>query len=41
LFDDSADGSHWGVCGVIEEVKRMSNYRMVVKNPNYLFQKVR
>jgi len=40
LFDDSADGSHWEVCRVIEEVKRMENYKMVVKNPNYLFQKV-
>jgi Methyltransferase domain len=41
LFDDSADGSHWEVCRVVEEVKRMPNYRLVVKNPNYLFQKVR
>jgi hypothetical protein len=40
LFDDSADGSHWEVCRVIEEVKQRSDYRLVVKNPNYLFQKV-
>jgi hypothetical protein len=40
LFDDSADGSHWEVCRVVEEVKRMSNYRFVLKNPNYLFQKI-
>ena len=41
LFDDSADGSAWEVCRVIEEVKRMSDcYRLVVKNPNYLFQKI-
>ncbi|MGA2584459.1 MAG: class I SAM-dependent methyltransferase [Tepidisphaeraceae bacterium] len=39
LFDDSADNSHWGVCGVIEEVKRMESYELVVKNPNYLFRK--
>ena len=40
LFDDSADGSHWEVCRVIEEVKRLSNYRVVIKNPNYLVQKI-
>jgi predicted O-methyltransferase YrrM len=40
LFDDSADGSPWEVCRVIDEVKRMPNYRFVVKNPNYLFQKI-
>lgn len=40
LFDDSADGSQWEVCRVIEEVKRLPNYRMIVKNPNYLFQKI-
>lgn len=39
LFDDSADGSHWEVCRVIEEVKKMPNYRLVIKNPNYLFIK--
>jgi hypothetical protein len=39
LFDDSADGSQWGVCRVVEEVKLLANYRLVVKNPNYLFQK--
>jgi hypothetical protein len=40
LFDDSADGSKWEVCRVIEEVKKMENYRLVIKNPNYLFQKI-
>jgi len=40
LFDDSADGSPWEVCRVIEEIKRRSDYRLIVKNPNYLFQKV-
>ena len=40
LFDDSADGSHWEVCRVIEEVKQRSDYRVVVKNPNYMFQKI-
>jgi hypothetical protein len=40
LFDDSADGSIWEVSRVIEEVKKLPNYRFVVKNPNYMFQKV-
>lgn len=40
LFDDSADGSHWEVCRVIEEIKRLPNYRVVIKNPNYLVQKI-
>jgi hypothetical protein len=39
LFDDSADGSKWEVSRVIEEVKQRSDYRFVVKNPNYMFQK--
>jgi hypothetical protein len=40
LFDDSADGSKWEVSRVIEEVKQRDDYRFVVKNPNYMFQKV-
>jgi len=40
LFDDSADGSMWEVTRVIDEVKRMPNYRVVIKNPNYLVQKI-
>lgn len=40
LFDDSADGVHREVARVVSEVKRMPNYRVAVKNPNYLFQKV-
>jgi hypothetical protein len=40
LFDDSADGSAWEVCRVVEEVKRLNHYRLVTKNPNYLFQKI-
>lgn len=40
LFDDSADGSHWEVCRVIQEVKQMPNYKLVIQNPNYLFMKI-
>ena len=41
LFDDSADGSGWGVCTVIDEVKSSGRYEVVANNPNYLFRKLR
>ena len=41
LFDDSADGSNWGVCRVVREVRASGKYDLVIKNPNYLFQKKR
>jgi hypothetical protein len=40
LFDDSADGSKWEVTRVIDELKRLGTYRVVVQNPNYLVQKI-
>lgn len=41
LFDDSADGSGWEVCRVIEEIKTSRpDYRVVDQFPNYLFQKL-
>lgn len=40
LFDDSADFSDFEVKKVIKEVKRTRRYRVVMKNPNYLFQKI-
>jgi Methyltransferase domain len=40
LFDDSADGSGWDVCRVIDEVKSTGRYEVVVANPNYLFRKL-
>lgn len=40
LFDDSADGWGWeGVRRVVAEVRRQGGYELVIKNPNYLFQK--
>jgi hypothetical protein len=39
LFDDSADGSGWDVCKVVQEVLALGAYELVAKNPNYLFQK--
>ena len=41
LFDDSADFSDWEVKRVIKEVKKSKNYSVVMKNPNYLFQKIK
>jgi len=40
LFDDSADGSRWEVCRVIEEIVDSRRYRVVAKAPNYLVQKL-
>jgi len=40
LFDDSADGTKFEVGRVIEEVKRLPNYRVIINNPNYLVQKL-
>ena len=39
LFDDSADGSGWDVCSVVDEVRRSGDYELVARNPNYLFRK--
>lgn len=39
FFDDSADGSAWEVCRVVKEVQDSGAYRLISKNPNYLFQK--
>lgn len=41
LFDNSADGSVWEVNDVARKVKRMKDYKLVARNPNYFFQKVR
>jgi hypothetical protein len=40
LFDDSADGTKFEVGRLVQEVKGRGDYRVVVKNPNYLVQKV-
>jgi predicted O-methyltransferase YrrM len=39
LFDDSADGSKWEVCRVVQEVMQTGRYDLVAKNPNYFFKK--
>lgn len=40
LFDDSADNSGWGVCKVIDEIKKENKYEVVINNPNYLLKKI-
>jgi hypothetical protein len=39
LFDDSADGSGWEVCGVVSEVLKSGRYEKIANNPNYLVRK--
>jgi hypothetical protein len=39
LFDDSADGTHWDVARVRDEVIASGRYEVAAKNPNYLFRK--
>jgi hypothetical protein len=39
LFDDSFDGSGWGVAALMPEVLAHPRYELVARNPNYLFRK--
>jgi hypothetical protein len=39
LFDDSADGSQWGVNRLTREVALGNEYELILKNPNYFFRK--
>jgi len=40
LFDDSGDGSAWGVCDVVREVIQTRRYELISNNPNYFFRKM-
>lgn len=40
LFDDSADTDPFGLTRLMNEVSRRPDYKLVMKNPNYLFQKI-
>ncbi len=40
LFDDSMDDSPFGSTIFMKEMKAHKNYRLIDKNPNYLFQKL-
>jgi len=42
LFDDSADYyDQFGVNRLMKEIMKLANYKLVIKNPNYLFKKVK
>ena len=40
LFDDSFDMNPFGLTRLMKEIKNNENYKLVMKNPNYLFKKV-
>ncbi|MGH1385181.1 class I SAM-dependent methyltransferase [Kordia sp.] len=40
LFDDSMDDSPFGSTTFMKEMKQYKNYKLIDKNPNYLFQKL-
>lgn len=40
LFDDSADYEDFGSAQFMKDMKDNKNYKLIVKNPNYLFQKI-
>lgn len=40
LLDDSARGSPFEVARVAQEILRMSEYRVVAENPNFMFQRL-
>jgi len=41
LFDDSGDNSQFGVNKLMKDICENSNYNMIIKNPNYLFKKIK
>ena len=40
LFDDSSDSDPFGLTKLMTEIKKRSDYKLIMKNPNYLFQKL-
>lgn len=40
MFDDSADGTETGVAALMKEIMKSKKYKLVLKNPNYLYQKI-
>lgn len=41
LFDDSADSTEWEVKKVMQDVRNTGRYELVIKNPNYMFRKIK
>ena len=40
LFDDSSDFASFGLKKLMGEIVKRKDYKIVMKNPNYLFQKI-
>lgn len=40
LFDDSADHNPFGLTKLMKEIMKKKNYKLIMKNPNYLFMKL-
>jgi hypothetical protein len=40
FFDDSSDFSDFGCAQLMKEILKDKRYKLVIKNPNYLFQKI-
>lgn len=41
LFDDSDDSNPFGLSKLMKEISKMEQYRLIMKNPNYLFKKIK
>ena len=39
MFDDSSDNDPFGLTKLMREITNRSDYKLILKNPNYLFQK--
>lgn len=40
LFDDSSDSNPFGLTKLMKEIKNNKDYKLEMKNPNYLFKKI-
>jgi hypothetical protein len=40
FFDDSSDSSDFGCAKLMKEILKDKRYKLIIKNPNYLFQKI-
>ncbi|MBN2891051.1 MAG: class I SAM-dependent methyltransferase [Bacteroidales bacterium] len=41
FFDDSSDFSYFGCADVMKDILNNPDFNLVIKNPNYLFQKIK
>ncbi len=40
LFDDSSDSDPFGLSRLMKEISKNERYKLIIKNPNYLFKKL-